>query len=210
MPFFSRHSEPEEEAIPTQQQAPVREPEAKNHHGLFGSLKRNTTPPPPVMNGGGVRQAVPSSNNGAAPTLTPENNEGGLFRRSGDANSIASSTTNNNSINNGANGANGVSNTRGRSFLQRSFGNGNPSGGSDGQQLDPSIVQARERVLSAELAEREADRALDNARCEVRAARDHVRRLELEAKEEARRAQIKQFHVREVSRRAKPLGRHDL
>lgn len=90
-----------------------------------------------------------------------------------------------------------------RSFLHRSFGHGN----NEDNNLDPSILQARERVLGAENAEREADRALDIARREVREARDHVKRLELEAKEEARRAKIKQFHAREVSKRAKPLGR---
>ncbi|CAK7242041.1 MAG: hypothetical protein STHCBS139747_003518 [Sporothrix thermara] len=91
-----------------------------------------------------------------------------------------------------------------RSILHRSFGHGNDN------ELDPSIVAARERVLSAETAEREADRALDIARREVRDARDLVKRLELEAKEEARKAKIKQHHAREVSRRAKPLGRHDI
>jgi len=90
-----------------------------------------------------------------------------------------------------------------RSFLHRSFGHGN----NDDSNLDPSILQARERVLAAENAEREADRALDIARREVREARDHARRLELEAKEEARRAKIKQFHAREVTKRTKPLGR---
>ncbi|CAK7229701.1 hypothetical protein SCUCBS95973_007316 [Sporothrix curviconia] len=95
-----------------------------------------------------------------------------------------------------------------RSFLHRSFGHGNGSGSDT--DLDPSIIAARERVMSAETAEREADRALDIARREVREARDHVKRLELEAKEEARKAKIKQFHAREVSRRAKPLGRHDI
>ncbi len=73
--------------------------------------------------------------------------------------------------------------------------------------MDPSIVQARERVLGAETAEREADRALEVARHEVREAREHVKRLELEAKEEARRARIKQFHAKEVSKRGKALGR---
>jgi hypothetical protein len=75
--------------------------------------------------------------------------------------------------------------------------------------MDPSIVQAREHVVSAEGAEREADRALDMARRQVREAREHVRRLEIEAKEEARRARIKQYHAKEVSKRAKPLGRHE-
>lgn len=80
-------------------------------------------------------------------------------------------------------------------------------GSSSGEQLDPSIVQARERVMGAETAEREADRALDLARREVRDAREEVRRLELEAKEEARRAKIKQYHAKEVSKRGKALGR---
>jgi hypothetical protein len=48
---------------------------------------------------------------------------------------------------------------------------------------DPSIVAARERVLSAEAAERDADKALSHARGAVREARDHVKRLEREATE---------------------------
>lgn len=75
------------------------------------------------------------------------------------------------------------------------------------EELDPSIVQARERMLGAENAEREADRALEMARREVREAREEVRRLELEAKEEARRAKIKAYHAKEVSKRGKALGR---
>jgi hypothetical protein len=38
--------------------------------------------------------------------------------------------------------------------------------------------------MSAEAAERDADRALHNARIAVREARDHVKRLEREAAEE--------------------------
>jgi len=91
-----------------------------------------------------------------------------------------------------------------RSLLQRSFGNGSGMGGTE---MDPSIVAARERVMSAEAAERDADRALIAARESVRLAREHVRRLELEAEEEARRAKIKQYHAREVSKRGKQLGR---
>ena len=49
---------------------------------------------------------------------------------------------------------------------------------------DPSIVTARERVLSAEAAERDADRALVQARAAVREAREHIKRLEREAAEE--------------------------
>ncbi|KUI56022.1 hypothetical protein VP1G_10794 [Cytospora mali] len=64
--------------------------------------------------------------------------------------------------------------------------------------------------MGAEAAERDADRALELARREVRDAREEVRRLELEAKEEARRAKIKQYHAKEVSKRGKALGRHDI
>ncbi|KAK3331364.1 hypothetical protein B0H66DRAFT_95942 [Apodospora peruviana] len=90
-----------------------------------------------------------------------------------------------------------------RSLLHRSFGNGSRSA-----EMDPSIVAARERVMSAEAAERDADRAMIAARESVRQAREHVRRLELEAEEEARRAKIKQYHAREVSKRGHQLGRH--
>lgn len=128
---------------------------------------------------------APSANPSLATNGTRQSTAGFSHSRNSDAGSIASGTGSH------------------RSFLQRSFGHGN----NDDSQLDPSILQARERVLGAETAEREADRALDIARREVREARDHVKRLELEAKEEARRAKIKQFHAREVSKRAKPLGR---
>lgn len=100
-------------------------------------------------------------------------------------------------------------NTRSKpNVLQRTFGHGTRSSDA-GDDMDPSIRAAHERVMSAESAERDADRALDQARLAVREARDHVRQLELEAKEEARRAKIKQQHAREVSRRGKALGRHD-
>lgn len=74
-------------------------------------------------------------------------------------------------------------------------------------EMDPSIIEARERVMGAEHAEREADRALMAARASTREAREHVRRLELEAKEDARLAKIKQHHAKEVSKRGKQLGR---
>jgi len=89
--------------------------------------------------------------------------------------------------------------------LSRTFGHG-----SSNPDIDPSIVQARERVMAAENAEREADRALAAARLRVREAREEVRRIEAEAAEEARRAKIKQYHAKEVSKRGKQLGRHDL
>jgi hypothetical protein len=49
---------------------------------------------------------------------------------------------------------------------------------------DPSIRSAHERVLNAEAAEREADKALLHARAMVKEAREHVKRLEREAAEE--------------------------
>ncbi|KAI2605245.1 uncharacterized protein GGS25DRAFT_504325 [Hypoxylon fragiforme] len=95
--------------------------------------------------------------------------------------------------------------SRSRSMLQRTFGHGNSN-----SDVDPSIIQAREHVMQAETAERDADRALESARIRVREARAEVKRLELEAAEDARRAKIKQYHAREVSKRGKHLGRHDL
>ena len=61
--------------------------------------------------------------------------------------------------------------------------------------------------MSAETAEKEADRALELARREVKDAREEMKRLEIEAKEEARRAKIKAYHAKEVSKRGKALGR---
>jgi hypothetical protein len=110
-------------------------------------------------------------------------------------------------------------------------------------------VAVHGRVLSAEAAERDADRALLQAKVAVREAREHVKRLEKEAAEEwvfhfllsplvnvdggrgggednstckgkertrerlieldcrARLAKIKQTKARDISKRAKPLGR---
>jgi len=74
---------------------------------------------------------------------------------------------------------------------------------------DPSrsIMAVRERVLSAEAAEREASKALAASQKAVREAREHVKRLEREAAEEARLAKVKQKHAKSISKRAKPLGR---
>ncbi|EON99631.1 hypothetical protein UCRPA7_4805 [Phaeoacremonium minimum UCRPA7] len=171
MPFFSRHTEPEEEAVPVETHRPIEEERPKR--GLFGSMRRDPSPTPTTSTNS---TRFTSSTYHTTPT---NDHSSGLFRRSTDAGSSR------------------------RSGLLHKFGNGS-------EEMDPSIVQARERVLSAEAAEREADRVLDIARREVREARDQVRKLELEAKEEARRAKIKQFHAKEVSKRGKALGRHDV
>ncbi|KAI0268823.1 hypothetical protein BC834DRAFT_655260 [Gloeopeniophorella convolvens] len=73
---------------------------------------------------------------------------------------------------------------------------------------DPSIMNARSKVSDAEAAEREADQALVAARMAVREARDHVRVLENEATEDARRAKMKQAEAKNVSKSARGLGRH--
>jgi selenocysteine lyase/cysteine desulfurase len=49
---------------------------------------------------------------------------------------------------------------------------------------DPSIVAAREQLASAENAEREAGRAVMQARAAVAESREHVKRLKDEAEEE--------------------------
>lgn len=76
-----------------------------------------------------------------------------------------------------------------------------------GSKEDPSITGARQRVLQAEQAERDADRALIEARTAVQAAREHVKRLEAEAAEEARLAKIKQNQAQDISKRGAALGR---
>jgi hypothetical protein len=58
------------------------------------------------------------------------------------------------------------------------------NGGFFGGNKDPSILSARQKVADAENAEKDADRALIQARAAVRDARDHVKHVEREAKEE--------------------------
>lgn len=71
---------------------------------------------------------------------------------------------------------------------ERSRNSVNSSSGRRGllhrNDADPSIRAAHDRVLSAEAAEREADKALMYARAAVKEAREQVKRLEREAAEE--------------------------
>ncbi|KAI1183213.1 hypothetical protein F5B17DRAFT_146408 [Nemania serpens] len=139
------------------------------------------------------------------PAPLPEKRHGlfGSRHRSPSPTSVAQTRTSSTS----SRQSDAVSNpSRHRSVLSRTFGHGN----STNPDIDPSILQARERVMAAEIAERDADRALAAARLQVRDARAEVKRLEVEAAEEARRAKIKQYHAKEVSKRGKQLGRHDL
>ena len=75
---------------------------------------------------------------------------------------------------------------------------------------DPSIVAARERVANAEAREKDADNAKLNASRAVRDARDHAKRLEHEAAEEAKLAKIKQKEADNIGRRTGMLGRHGI
>jgi len=63
--------------------------------------------------------------------------------------------------------------------------------------------------MNAEAMERDADRALAAAKVAVREAREHIKRLEREAAEEARLAKIKQDQARSMTKRGKGLGRHE-
>jgi hypothetical protein len=189
MPFFSRRSEAEDETVPVE--PPAQEQPKK--HGLF-SHNRSSSP---------VREPAP------APA---EEKRHGLFSRNNRSPSPARSASTRTSSDGrrgagagaGAGSVAGGSTTGKRSLLSRSFGNGS---GSNSVEMDPSIVAARERVMAAEGAERDADRALEAARVRVREAHEQVKRLEIEAQEEARRAKIKQFHAKEVSKRGSALGR---
>ncbi|KAF2809415.1 uncharacterized protein BDZ99DRAFT_28307 [Mytilinidion resinicola] len=71
---------------------------------------------------------------------------------------------------------------------------------------DASIESAKQSLFRAEKAERNADEALNQAKIAVRNAREHVKRLEREAAEEARLAKIKQKQAHVIGKRGKALG----
>jgi len=71
-------------------------------------------------------------------------------------------------------GRSGSRSTGGRRFF----------GDSDGPHRDPTILAARQKVTDAEEAEKDADRALSQARAMVTEARNHVKILEKEVAEE--------------------------
>jgi hypothetical protein len=72
---------------------------------------------------------------------------------------------------------------------------------------DPSIAAARERVQIAEQSERDAERALMHSRNAVHDAKAHVRNLEVEAAEDARRAKAKQHAAKDIGKHSSKLGR---
>lgn len=199
MPLFHSHREPPVE--------PVLEDPVPQKHGLFHSRRE-----PPVVDPVAADTTVPrkhsifSSRRDPSPVRTVSSasssghstgpvrsKRGSLFHR--DRDSLSASA-----------GAAEEDAAIGRSpgLLHKGLGR---MGMGSHDVLDPSIVRAREHVMSAEAAEAEADRALDEAKRRVREAREHVKRLEEEAAEDARRARIKQHHAAEVSKRGKVLGR---
>ncbi|KAH9929584.1 uncharacterized protein BXZ73DRAFT_102112 [Epithele typhae] len=93
-------------------------------------------------------------------------------------------------------------------FFSRRRSSSSDSAGHHDLKKDPSIVAARQMVTDAESAESAADRALMEARAAVRATKEHVRLLEQEALEEARRAKAKQAEVKVIQKTTGRLGRH--
>ena len=180
MPFFSRNTEHVEPA-PVVEQPPKK-------HGLFSHREPEPVRTAPVVEK--KHGLFGSRNRSVSPAPTNSTRSTRLS-----SSSFHTSPERDGGIHRRSTDASGK-----RSLLQR-FGGGHAA------ELDPSIVQARERVMGAEVAEREADRALIAARDSARAAREHVKALEIEAQEEARRAKVKQYHAHEVSKRGKQLGR---
>ncbi|KAH7924218.1 hypothetical protein BV22DRAFT_1129994 [Leucogyrophana mollusca] len=77
-----------------------------------------------------------------------------------------------------------------------------------GRLRDPSIAAARQKVADAESAEKAADKALLQARTAAKAAKEHIKMLEREALEDARRAKAKRAEAKSVKKSARSLGRH--
>ncbi|KAK7692273.1 hypothetical protein QCA50_003898 [Cerrena zonata] len=162
--------------------------------------KQNTVPPPPAQSSPPNRsRSLFSRNRTPSPvhndsTTSPTNSQrGGFFSR-------RRSLSPENPSTNGSNG--------GFFSRRRSSSSSSSSGGSRDLRKDPTISAARAKVADAEASERAADFALAQARTSVKEAREHVRILERETLEEARRAKAKQAEAKTVSKSAKGLGRH--
>jgi hypothetical protein len=188
MGLFSKHSDEHANEAPVHQttsvpppQAPAEEP-PRRHNSIFHRNKDTTAAPHRDTSPNAMHQQHPQQHQ---------------HQHQHQRHDSASSSDN--SVPSSPNGG-----RQGRSLLQRSGGNHN----NQDIEMDPSIVRARERVMHAESAEREADRVLAEARSAVNDARIEVKRLEEEAAEEARRAKIKAFHVKDISKRGNSLGRH--
>lgn len=196
MPLFHSRQEAPVEAV-------VEEPTARKH-GLFHSRREPAVEPvvaePAVKKHGAFHSRRDPSPARTTSTTSSSGHElrskrGSFFRRSHDDGAIVEDDRHNHHQRSSP------------SLLHKSLNKMGMGGGDDDRDLDPSILRAREHVMSAEAAEEQADRALDEAHRRVKAAREHVQRLEDEAAEDARRAKIKQHHAAEVSKRGKVLGR---
>lgn len=178
--LFSRHEDPVYEQPPPP-------PQKK---GLFGSSRHEPAPvhaePPPKKHGffgGSRRNDSPTGYSSSGRSSMSSGDYHHHDRRSTDAHRHRSS---------GSGGGGLLSRVK---------------GGRGSDDMDPSIQHARERVMAAEAAEMDADRARDQARLRVHEAQQDVKALEAEAKEDARRAKMKQQQYNEISKRGKGLGR---
>ncbi|KAJ6594397.1 hypothetical protein B0H19DRAFT_919481 [Mycena capillaripes] len=171
---------------------------------LFKSHPAPAPEPAPVADTQTRKGTIFSRRRSVSPEPAPVNNNTssrrGLF---GGGRGSLDSNGNNNLDRSGSmmSGTNSVRSNGGGGFFR--------SGNFDVHK-DPTIMAAREKVTHAENAEAEADRALLQARAMVREAKDHVRFLEREAAEEAKRAKAKQAVSNDVSKSASGLGRHGL
>ena len=164
---------------PPQQQHPVDPEPHGRRHGLFGRRNRSPSPAAAGAMGGPVGRDSMTSHSSVSSGSMHNGPDRADTHRSG-----------------------GVK----RGFLSKR-GRGRDQGAADDDDLDPSIIHARDRLMGAEAAEQDAHRALMAARESAASARDDILRLEAEAREDARRAKIKETQAREFSKRGKALGR---
>ncbi|KAJ7707379.1 hypothetical protein B0H17DRAFT_1125195 [Mycena rosella] len=173
---------------------PAAAPPARHAGGLFTRRNRSTSPPPSPSPS--EESDYRSATSGAASVRS------GFFfpRRRASVDSLRSRTT----VDDAASVRSGAT-VGSRKF----FGLALADLARSAPQNDPRVLIAREKVATAEAAEREADRALLHARARVRDALQHIKALELEAKEETQRAEAKQAETKLVSKDARRLGRHE-
>lgn len=126
------------------------------------------------------RSSDSSQQSAPPPAEAPPTSRSGFFSRD----RRAESPDNTNNYNHPANGNASVRSGSIRSggfFGRRRSSSSDSSGDAMDLKHDPSIVAARQKVTDAEAAESAADRALNEARAAVRAAKEHVKMLEQEA-----------------------------
>lgn len=152
------------------------------------------------------RDASPETHHARDDTVH-EPRKHGLFQRSRSPVGAGTVSARSSASGSSVSSSHGRTRSGGRGLLSKLRGDGD---------VDPSILEARERVMDAEQAERKADRALEQARLRVREARlrveearGHAKRVEREAEEDARRARIKQAYAKEVAKRREREAEED-